>query len=264
MPFPLENQTTSAILRMSIHGYWKAADFAHLLNMIDCTYDGLNAVFFFADTIRYETAYNRRVQATKNIECDSTIQDLWHGTERTGSQKGTVQEVTGKPGLPVESLVKLVKEYSGSLDLDNVSYRSPGCIELFGNVNPLKVMAEAITDWRAQNTLHRKEDGTGVTAEEGKSGPHADFQRRHIQGDVLRAVLNSSPELWTGNNGRITEVSEKIISPAGRAIADIARDSRVIGVSLNVCTDRRPSPLKQAEGGLWSAPTGGSKGERTK
>jgi hypothetical protein len=181
-----------------------------------------------------------------------------------GSLKGTVQEVMGKPGLPVESLVKLVKEYSGSLDLENVCYRSPGCIELYGNVNPLKVMAEAITDWREQNTLHGKEDGAGATAEDEKRGLHANVQRRHIQGDVLRAVLNSSPELWTANNGRITEVSEKIISPAGRAIADIARDSRVIGVSLHVCNDRGLSPLKRVEAGLWSGSTGGNKGERPK
>jgi hypothetical protein len=104
MPFPLEIQTTSAILQIKIDGYWKTADFAELLSVIDSTYDGLNTVFFFADAFQFETAYNRRVLAPKNIEWDSTIQDLWHGTEHNVSIKGAAPEIMGKPGLPVESL----------------------------------------------------------------------------------------------------------------------------------------------------------------
>jgi hypothetical protein len=135
--------------------------------------------------------------------------------------------------------VKLVKEYSGSLDLENVRYGSPGLIEMFGSLNPLKVIADAIINWREQNTLHGQNE-----ADSEKGRPHAEHARRRIQGDVLRAVLNSSPELWKGNNGRLTEVSEKIIGPAMRVIAGIARDSRVADVSLSVSNDRRPSPIK--------------------
>jgi hypothetical protein len=78
-----------------------------------------------------------------------------------------------------------------------------------------------------------------------KNRLHAETERQRIQGDVLKAVLSSAPELWKDNNGRLTEVNEQIIVAAKKTIEHIASEMRVTDVLLKEAprlprsTDRR-------------------------
>lgn len=242
MSFPGEPEIGIAILQIRIDGHWTVEEFAEILRKVESTYDGLNTIYFFAYALRLEALRNSRAHESRDFSEDSTVRNLWHGTEaHYFLNKITPDEVFEKAGPPIQSLVPVVRELSGRLILASVSYGSPGWIEMLGSLNPLKVIADVIKDWREQNTT-RMQNELHAETERQKNRLHAETEQRRIQGYVLKAVLSSSPELWRENNGRLTEASEKLLRPAMKAIEEIARDIRITDVLLKGSDEKSQPP----------------------
>jgi hypothetical protein len=49
-------------------------------------------------------------------------------------------------------LIELASSVTEPLQIDAISYASPGWIQMIGDWNPIKVLAEFISKWRAENT----------------------------------------------------------------------------------------------------------------
>ena len=227
MPLYSESQDSEAIIELKIDGYWKASDVAEFFAKIDRLYAGLNTLFFFSEALRHEqnTPDNRSTEAP-------VFHNIWLGESVIYSilKREHVREV-GEGQIDLESLIGLVKTYSGTLDVNSIRYGSPGWIEFIGNLNPLKVIADAIGEYREQNTIRERDREQAEIARE-KNRLDAENERRRIDGDVLKAVIQHAPHLFERNNGRLTEVNENIIIPANKAIAEIGRDIRIKDVTV--------------------------------
>ena len=227
MSFFSENPENDAILEMKIDGYWKAVDVADFLIKMDGLYAGLNTIFFFSQALRFE----QNTPGKRSTEAPA-FHNIWHAQSVVFSVlKGRyVEGVEGRP-IDLESLISFVKTYTGTLDIESIRYGSPGWFEFIGNLNPLKVIADAIKEYREQNTIRERDKQQAEIARE-KHRMDAENERRRIDGDVLRAALEHAPHLFEQNNGRLTEVNEKIIIPANRTIVEIGHDVRIKDVTL--------------------------------
>lgn len=153
MPLYSDNQESEAIIELKIDGYWNATDVADLLIKIDGLYAGLNTVFFFSEALRHE----QNSPGKRSTEAPA-FHNLWHGESVIYSylKRDHVEEVGGRQ-ISLESLIDFVKTYSGALDVNSIRYGSPGWFELIGNLNPLKVLADAVTEYREQNTIRERD-----------------------------------------------------------------------------------------------------------
>lgn len=227
MPLYSESQESEAIIELKIDGYWKASDFADCFIKIDELYAGLNTLFFFSEALRHE----QNAPGKRSTEAPA-FHNLWHGESVIYSylKSELVEEVGGRP-IDIESLIGFVKTYSGTLDVNSIRYGSPGWIEFIGNLNPLKVIADAVGEYREQNTI-RERDRQQAEIARKKNRMEAENERRRIDGDLLKAAFEHAPHLFERNNGRLTEVNKKIIIPANKTIAELGRDSRIKDVTV--------------------------------
>ena len=228
MPFFSESLEDEAIIEMKIDGYWKAADVVDFFTKLDELYAGLNAIFFFSQALRHE----QNAPGKRSTEAPS-FHNLWHSESVIYSvlQKNYLEDGGGRQQVDLQSLVNFVKTYSGTLDIASMRYGSPGWFEFVGNLNPLKVMADAINQYREQNTIRERDKQQTELARE-KNKMDAENERRRIEGDVYKAVLEHAPHLFERNNGRLTEVNEKIMVPANKTIAEIGNDIRIKEVTV--------------------------------
>jgi hypothetical protein len=209
MPSFSESPESEAIIEIKIDGYWKAADVAAFFNNMDRLYAGLNTIFFFSEALRHE----QNSPGKRSTEAPA-FHNLWHGESVIFSVlKGNYVEEVGGRQTDLQSLISFVKTYSGSLDIESIRYGSPGWFEFIGNLNPLRVIADAIREYREQNTIRERDKQQAEIAKE-KNRMDAENERRRIDGDVLKTALEHAPHLFERNNGRLTEVNEKNSDPS--------------------------------------------------
>lgn len=223
-------EQSSAIIKIKIDGAWSVLDLVELLGKLDENYHALNSIFMFADLVDWEARNNQAEQ--REIRRDTMIQDIWYGVRQPIYGKLMSAE-TLSPGPPIEALVSLSRSLLPALSIQRIQYASPGWIELIGAWNPLKVLTDAIDNWRKQNTIRNKHENDFELRRE-KNKLDAENERLRIKGDILKAFLKQAPHLWSGGNtDRIVEVNDKVIGPAIKLVGEISRDRRISEVTVH-------------------------------
>jgi hypothetical protein len=94
---------------------------------------------------------------------------------------------------------------------------------MIGDWNPLKVLADFISKWRAENT---KRDANRLRAEN---------EQLRIRTELAAKLLEAAPKMERHHEGgaaRLIDMAENVIQPATGYIARVGADSRVIDVEL--------------------------------
>jgi hypothetical protein len=213
---PFELGTESAVLRVEIKGDWTPQGFAKLLSDLHDLYRRLNALDFFDRAVASEDSENERHYRNQQYDRQSNrFRRLFYGyDERYGPDD--YRHVA--PNFEV--MIATAEQFTGEPALKSVQYSSPGWIELLGSWNPIKVIADTISEWRKQNT------------EREKNRQQADLEAMRIRAGVLSSILANDNLLKSGDPRLYQAVFEHILNPAYGFVTGIAVDSRITSVKM--------------------------------
>jgi len=105
------------------------------------------------------------------------------------------------------------------LRMDAISYASPGWIQMVGNWNPLKVLADFISKWRAENT---KREANRIKSQ---------TDRLRIQADLAAKILEQAPKMprdHDGGTSRLIDLAEEVIKPTASYLDRIGANVHII------------------------------------
>jgi hypothetical protein len=207
-------------LRIGITGAWTAGEFASFLQDTEDTYQRINSVFLLS----------RLIEEEKRIQQEQPGSAVWHhelfGTWATAA-------------APYEDVLKLTQAASEPLVVDSISYASPGWLQVIGDMNPMRVLADFITKWRAENT---KREANQMKYE---------IERFRIQSELAASILQAAPKLGTNYEGgapRLVELAESVIRPASSYISRAGADRRVLNATIVAPGSEPAAPPKKGPG----------------
>jgi hypothetical protein len=224
---PIQFSSERSALRFAIDGEWSAEDFAEFLQETADAYHRINAVFILRQAIDAEESFN---SAKRENSKYSQQVIAWH-SELFGSSQHHPMGNIGRPPPSFEGLVQLTRTVSQPLAIDAISYASPGWLQLIGDLNPLKVLSEFITKWRAENT---KREANAFKFQN---------DRLRIQAELAAKLLDAAPKMERSHEGgtsRLIDMAESVIKPATGYIAKVGTDSRIIEAEM--VSPREPLP----------------------
>jgi hypothetical protein len=115
-----------------------------------------------------------------------------------------------------EEVVKTMNPYAITLEVGSIRFESPGFFEVLGSLNPLKLVADFITNWRAENTKR-------ITIQSNET-----IQFEKVRAKFATDVLKMMPEAVRGESAhRIVEITNSVITPSALTLESIASDERV-------------------------------------
>jgi hypothetical protein len=198
------------------------------------TYVRINTLDFFVRAIQYETRVSGEPRQQQELFYeDVQIHRLFLGIPHYDNPHYyNILNFRGDVEQPYdfESLSTIAVRYTGPLHIHGISFASHDWVDLLGNLNPLKVIADAIAEWRRQNI------------ERERNLMNAETERLKIRTGFAMEVLRSYESAADGNpNGynRMAEIEQKVIRPAEEFIDRIAGDRRIL--AIRVLDDRMPS-----------------------
>jgi len=122
-------------LKFYLNGEWVVNDFANLLKTIDAIYRKLNAFLLLCENEENErTSYRGFVERSLRDYRNS----IYVGTKESYS-------IHDDYSKSFENLVLSAQRRTQSLKISKIDIASPGLIEIIGQLNPLKVIADFIT-----------------------------------------------------------------------------------------------------------------------
>ena len=223
-----------AAIRFAIDGSWTADEFANFLRDTSDVYARINALFILREAIDAEARFNQEARDRSNYEGQDFT---WH-SEVFGRAFHHPMGIFGSQVPPFDRLLELTRAVSQPLTVDAISFASPGWIQLVGDWNPLKVLSEFITKWRAENT---KRDANRMKY---------DNDRLKIQSELAAKLLDAAPKMekhHEGGTSRLIDMAESVIKPATGYVQRIGSDSRIYEAELSRPGDQLPSPHYRSE-----------------
>lgn len=216
-------------IRFAIDGDWTAEEFAEFLADTAGVYARINSIFILREAIDAEARFNQ--QARDNSNYDGQV-FTWH-SELFGRSLHHPMGTFGTQPPAYERLLDLTRSVSQPLQIDAISYASPGWIQLIGDWNPLKVLSEFITKWRAENT---KRDANRMKFEN---------DRLRIQAELAAKLLEAAPKMerhHEGGTSRLIDMAESVIKPATSYLHRIGNDTRIIEAAITSPGEPLPPP----------------------
>ena len=216
-------------LRFAIDGEWSAKEFGEFLRETSEIYHRLNSIFILRQEIDAEA--QRNATARENQNYDQQVFS-WH-SEFFGRSMHNPMGFIGTPPPSFEKVIDLTRSVSQPLTVDAISYASPGWIQLLGDWNPLKVLSDFITKWRAENT---KRDANRMKY---------DNERLRIQANLAAKLLDAAPKMeryQEGGTSRLIDMAESVVKPATVYIARVGNDARIINAELTRPGEPLPIP----------------------
>ena len=185
------------VLAIKFDGFWTTKEFAEFLGTIDRAYSRLSSLLPLSP------------------EFDDFIVSIAH--EHSSPPWLGVPRFQRRLQDSFESIVSAASRQIIPLEMYSVHYGSPGLIEFFGNLNPLKLIADFISQWRRENTARMDIDA------------RYDIERRRIE--TFERVLER--EQFLKSKGPSEFIERFIIwshDDSLKEIAALARDFRIDGV----------------------------------
>jgi hypothetical protein len=116
------------------------------------------------------------------------------------------------------------------LTVRRIAIASPGLIELIGSLNPLKLVADFITNWRHENTVREE------------NARQADLERLKVNSEVTKKLLEVEFDIRNKapNHQLIERYLQYTLVQSLDPMKDMARDIRLVGVSIEVIPPLNP------------------------
>jgi hypothetical protein len=225
----LQFSTERTAIRFAIDGDWTADEFASFLRETSDIYARVNSLFILREAIDAEARFNQQVREQSSYDRQVFT---WH-SELFGSSVHHPMGVFRTQPPSFERVLELTRSVSQPLVVDAISYASPGWIQLIGDWNPLKVLADFVTKWRAENT---KRDANRMTFEN---------DRLRIQAELAAKLLDAAPKMerhHEGGTSRLIDMAESVIKPATGYVQRIGSDSRILEAELARPGESLPPP----------------------
>jgi hypothetical protein len=216
-----------AALRLRIEGLWSVEDFQRMLLTLHNVYQPIAALMFLADSIREERQRNDALEEKDHYaQIDWTWSNLYFGTVRYNRDSILDRRE------PLSTVIAAVEPLLLPLGIDALRLESPGWVQVLGNWNPLKVMADFISKWRAENTKRMQINTTAATERERVQTQAALEQERMRRAFALEVLGQLPEEHRTRHAGRLAEIAEYAITPGTNALQQLANDRRIVGAEI--------------------------------
>lgn len=169
-------KTGQKILRIAIDGRWKITEWINLFNKIDSVYSELVVIEYFLEKIR-NVNKDDKANSEKILRNLTTDLNTYLTNGRTRGMFGTPSSKESESFFNREYR-RIYKAGLGDFNyrlaehfytegtwtgftntkpiVRKIRYGSPGWIELLGSLNPFKLIADCVRDWRKQNTEREK------------------------------------------------------------------------------------------------------------
>jgi hypothetical protein len=207
-------------LRVDLKGLWSTRDFTGMMQTFERAYEQFGSVYHMS-------------QHLSRAEISAILQEVSINPQTTTQDAG-------------EEFVRATTQALRALGISQIRLASPGFVEFIGSLNPLKLIADFIIQWRAQ------------TLGDTKSAREAEIERLKINADVAKTTLA----------GLLADVRQKAplnetiagvlrsVRQTGELMTETARDVRLVQVSVEEIDLGRP-------GANESGPTLLGSGEQT-
>ena len=200
------------ILRISVDGRWRVVDWTHLFGEIDEFYSELITIEHFSARLDlafadlYGTAQDvdenefrnySKLKESVNLLLDRLPSSAWYRKSPPDLQWMIIQDEAYRSST-LNLRVSRNTDYFGELWtgfaerkllISRIRYGSPGFIEFLGSLNPFKLIADCVRDWRKENT----ERGKYETQNELES-KKLDFEREKLSNQDEIEKRNSQLE----------------------------------------------------------------------
>ena len=111
--------------------------------------------------------------------------------------------------------------------IQSLHFMSPGWAKMIGSWNPLKIIADFITSWRRENT------------ERDKNTDVAELEKLRIRSEFGRFYLEKLEMIRAAGRGEdVDNIMHSVLDRMERAVADIAKNSRVTEIQVNEVPQR--------------------------
>lgn len=185
-------------LRLNITGTWSSLDFSNLLLQTREVYLKVNALQYV--TNRAARHYGPSSKHPRRDPYDS-------------------REIRPDFIEMYQSVVSSPLTYTADIYIRSLHYESPGWIEFLGSLNPLKVVADAINQWRIQNTLREKNKQDAVLKE------------MKLKLEFMKLIAQEAKPLRElVSNGDYERLVHSVLGPTSEILATVSKDKRITGV----------------------------------
>ncbi len=218
-------------IRFRVDGSWTCDQFGEFLLETNEIYRRVNSVYILNEAILFEDRKNELLRQNDEYNNQSF---MWR-SQIFGSDFRHHMGVIASEPPGYSKLIDLANSVSEPLTIDAISYASPGWIQMIGDWNPLKVLADFISNWRSENTV--REDNR-------RKAENEDFR---IRADLAARLIESAPNMQQrheGESSRLIDLAEHVINPTTKYIENVKRDSRIIDVEIVNPNERLPTPRK--------------------
>jgi len=206
-------------LRIAIDGEWSCQEFGAFLEQTNDVYRRLNSVFVLRQAPDQEAALNDSLlERSPGDDRDFSWYLQFFGFRRSFPE-GTI----GTDIPAYSQLIELSNSVVVPLQVDAISYASPGWIQLIGNLNPLKVLADFVSKWRAENT---KREANLLNAQ---------TDRMRIQSDLATKILEQAPKIpfpHSVGSSRLVDLAEEVIKPTTKYLEHYGNDARIVDAQV--------------------------------
>jgi hypothetical protein len=237
------SENNVAALRIALSDEWTVEDLQLLFATFNEAYSRIAQLMMLGDLIRQEEE-SKPVNVQNSFgTIDSTWGSMYRGEiYRSGPSGNELRRE------PLQSILNVVNPFVMRLAVDTIHIGSPGWIQVLGSLNPLKVVADFVSSWRAENTKRRNiEVRAEIDRERIRTGTAIASGR--IRSDFARAILTLLPaQSRYEAAARLTEIAEYVIDPASRSLERLTFDNRVLDVELVRPGAALPVPARRDRG----------------
>jgi hypothetical protein len=220
---------------LNIHGKWSVEEFSELLRHLNESYSKVALVTYLGDGLQKEENYNNTLPEDSRGRRDYTWLHLY-----SGGAVANYPSLTLSP-ISYEQLTATVSPFIFPLSVYSLELASPGWVQIIGAMNPLKVIADFVTKWRAENTKrialeHQKE----------KTIMDAELERQRIRNEFITILLQNLPQHVPEavSAQRTADTMQSTILPAMRLLEEISSDARLDGAEATSVAAITHEPVK--------------------
>jgi len=196
------NEFDTVVLRLNVDDNWSAQEFARLLTLVVEAYVPIEQLRVLSRAVDQEASVQAREPVWKALYTIAYKEPF---------------------GRNFGDLLKTLRPFCFPLTVGAIRISSPGWIDLVGSLNPLKVVADFITNYRAENTKRTEIDAKVYNATE-----HEKTERMRIHAELATNILALLPEHSRVESAhRIIDISQAVIEPSMTALESIVEDRRV-------------------------------------
>lgn len=218
-------------IRISIDGEWSCQEFGAFLEDTNDVYRRLNSVFVLREALDREASNNRALEERNQ----GNERDFSWYVQYFGFRHHFPGGTFGIDVPPYSKLIELSNAIVVPLQVDAISYASPGWVQLIGNWNPIKVLADFVSKWRAENT---KREANRLKAQ---------TDQMRIQSELATKILEQAPKMfdrYDAGSSRLVELAEEVIKPTTKYLERYGNDERIIDAEVVSARQALPPPKR--------------------